>query len=449
MRPLVLTMLSLMLSRPAALRGLRPITRATPSLHRPAVRNLRLATTAGALGGPAAAARARPLMCAASVPGAPRWAQSATAATAAFDTAATPAHEPSGTVVEAEVYQVTTVAEAEEVVKVLLALPESTFHACDTEVSGLNLDKSPIGQGTVICVSVYSGPDVDYGRGPGQALWVDTTDLAVLEVLRPFLESRRCAKVWHNYGFDRHVIWNHGIDVKGFGGDTMHMARLWDASRKEGYSLAVLTDELTGRAKTPMKELFGRPVLKKDGSPGRKVELPPVEELQTSPMTRDDWIGYSVYDAQGTWLLHERLKGFLEETEWSAGKLQGGAAGGSAPPLSLYDFYAKCAREQGSHSRRGLLSTAGVFRVGTGAPSASCSPTSSERASGSMRRRSTAAADLPSLPSAPKAEGPASRPARRPNAGCPRRSGAPSRCGRCASSSSVGGPRASRRRRGS
>lgn len=37
--------------------------------------------------------------------------------------------------------------------------------------------------------------------------------------------------MWHNYGFDRHVLFNEGIDAQGFAGDTMHMARLWDTSR--------------------------------------------------------------------------------------------------------------------------------------------------------------------------------------------------------------------------
>jgi hypothetical protein len=32
--------------------------------------------------------------------------------------------------------------------------------------------------------------------------------------------------VWHNYGFDRHVMGNEGIDCGGFFGDTFHMARL-------------------------------------------------------------------------------------------------------------------------------------------------------------------------------------------------------------------------------
>jgi DNA polymerase-1 len=220
------------------------------------------------------------------------------------------------------VFEVDDAETAKAVVAALLAMPVDTVHACDTEVADIDISKSPIGQGRVTCVSVYSGPLADYGRGPGQALWVDTTDPAVMEAFRPFLEAEACLKAWHNYGFDRHVLFNHGIDVRGFAGDTMHMARLWDASRNTGggYSLEALTDELLGRRKVPMKELFGVPVLKKDGTPGKKVELPPVDELQTNPLTRSEWIGYSVYDAQGTWLLYENLRRRLEGMDWQAGQ---------------------------------------------------------------------------------------------------------------------------------
>ena len=55
-------------------------------------------------------------------------------------------------------------------------------------------------------------------------------------------------QIYHNYGFDRHVLFNEGIDARGFGGDTMHMARLWNAGRhKGGYSLETLTHDLLAR----------------------------------------------------------------------------------------------------------------------------------------------------------------------------------------------------------
>ena len=66
----------------------------------------------------------------------------------------------------------------------------------------------------------------------------------ILDAFRGFLENPDFKKVWHNYGFDRHVLGNMGIDACGFAGDTMHMARLWDSSRKgKGYSLEALTTD--------------------------------------------------------------------------------------------------------------------------------------------------------------------------------------------------------------
>lgn len=75
-----------------------------------------------------------------------------------------------------------------------------------------------------------------------------------------------------------------------------------------------------------MKTLFGVPILKKDGTPGLKVSLPSVDQLQSAPLTRPSWIEYSAYDAQGTWLLHERLSSELQEMPWQHG-------------LTLFDFY--------------------------------------------------------------------------------------------------------------
>ena len=47
---------------------------------------------------------------------------------------------------------------------------------------------------------------------------------------------------------------------------------------------------------------------------GKKVELPPMDELQTNPLTRDDWIDYSVYDAQGTCMhtcVHAYMRAYM------------------------------------------------------------------------------------------------------------------------------------------
>ena len=61
-------------------------------------------------------------------------------------------------------------------------------------------------------------------------------------IFKEYFEDDNYKKIWHNYGFDRHIINNHGIELTGFGADTMHMARLADPSfGPQAYSLANVT----------------------------------------------------------------------------------------------------------------------------------------------------------------------------------------------------------------
>jgi len=157
-------------------------------------------------------------------------------------------------------------ASAQKVLQVLERAPKDTYHAWDTEVSNIDVkSQSPVGNGTVICASFYAGPHLDFGSGP--RVWIDNMDEArgTLDLFKDFLQSKGHRKVWHNYGFDRHVLYNHGNDAQGLAGDTMHMARLWDTSRltEGGYSLEGLTATVLNNRKVPMKELFGRAKLKK------------------------------------------------------------------------------------------------------------------------------------------------------------------------------------------
>lgn len=242
---------------------------------------------------------------------------------------------------------VRTKEQAEIVLKQLFA-PDSAkaFHACDTEVMAIDLsNQGPVGNGYVTCVSMYAGPDFDYGLGdgPGTALWIDNLDEAcgLIQEFKAWFEDERYLKVWHNYGFDRHVMWNEGINVQGFGGDTMHMARLQNTSRLH-YTLesltAVLLSDNNSQTATPratgshkaaakattaaapaaevkinMKELFGVPKLLKDGSEGKIKEIPNVEVLQRDPTHRVKWIEYSARDARLTWELREKLEKMLKD----------------------------------------------------------------------------------------------------------------------------------------
>jgi hypothetical protein len=195
------------------------------------------------------------------------------------------------------------------------------IHACDTEVMDIDLAKvGPVGNGYVTCMSVYSGPDFDYGLGdgPGTMLWIDNLDdsAGLLNTyFTHWLQDTSVLKVWHNYGFDRHVLYNEGINVQGFGGDTLHMARLCDTSRMK-YSLESLTEDLLHERKVPMKEIFGQARPRKDGTPGALIDLPPMEQLQRDPNTRTNWILYSAKDAKSTYDLYQHLKLKLQNTPW-------------------------------------------------------------------------------------------------------------------------------------
>eukprot|EP01103_Thecamoeba_quadrilineata_P007290 TRINITY_DN1712_c1_g1_i1.p1 TRINITY_DN1712_c1_g1~~TRINITY_DN1712_c1_g1_i1.p1 ORF type:complete len:821 (-),score=173.14 TRINITY_DN1712_c1_g1_i1:74-2536(-) len=195
------------------------------------------------------------------------------------------------------------------------------YHACDTEVAGIDVKKeSPCGHGTVICASIYCGPDVDFGNGP--IIWIDNLDSAegTLDLFKPYFEDESIRKTWHNYSFDRHVLYNHAIDVKGFGADTMHMARLWDSSRltKGGYSLEALSNTLlpsTSR-KIPYPDLFGHNKIRVDGTEGKVRVVPPVDEIQRTGKFLAQWVDYSANDAKVTWDLRNVLEEKLHELPW-------------------------------------------------------------------------------------------------------------------------------------
>ena len=128
--------------------------------------------------------------------------------------------------------------------------------------------------------------------------------------------------------------------ISGFHADTMHLARLWDSSRRTdgGYSLEGLTNdhrvmgvvpkEVQKIGKRSMKTIFGRKKIKKDGSEGKITAIEPVETLQRED--RELWICYSSLDSMSTLRLYESLKSKLERKPWTFD---------GVPRGSMYDFY--------------------------------------------------------------------------------------------------------------
>ncbi|KAL5214039.1 hypothetical protein ABZP36_003191 [Zizania latifolia] len=244
-----------------------------------------------------------------------------------------------------KVLVVDNVKSARSVVQLLTSKYKNFIHACDTEVANIDVkQETPVGHGEVICFSIYSGnsdAEADFGNGK-TCIWVDVLDGGrdVLMEFAPFFEDPSIRKVWHNYSFDSHVIENYGIKVAGFHADTMHLARLWDSSRRTdgGYSLEGLTNdhrvmgvvpkELQKIGKRSMKTIFGRKKIKKDGSEGKIISMEPVEILQRED--RQLWICYSSLDSMSTLRLYESLKGKLKIKHWTFD---------GCPRDSMYDFY--------------------------------------------------------------------------------------------------------------
>lgn len=246
-----------------------------------------------------------------------------------------------------KVLVVDNVAMAREVVAMITTKYRDLVYACDTEVAKIDVkQETPVGHGEVVCFSIYCGSQADFGSGKS-CIWVDVLDGGrnVLMEFAPFFEDESIKKVWHNYSFDSHVIENYGIRLSGFHADTMHLARLWDSSRKTdgGYSLEGLTNDPKvmctkqlspvvdfNIGKISMKSIFGKKKVKKDGSEGKMVSIAPIEELQREE--RIPWICYSALDSVSTLRLFESLKIKLKVMKWL---LDGDCKG------TMYDFYEK------------------------------------------------------------------------------------------------------------
>jgi len=279
--------------------------------------------------------------------------------------------EPKTTTLNEDVFTVDTLASAGRVAALLLSKYRHCVFACDTEVADIDVKTaSPVEHGKMISFSLFCGPEAHFGIGAPirrekSKIWVDLMDCddreGILGAFKPFLEDPTIRKVWHNYSFDRHIFTNDGIECQGFFGDTMHMARLFDSSRltKGGYSLESLSGDskLLGEKaklfkKTSMKEIFGKPNIKKDGTEGKLVVLPPVDELQQSEETRDKWIKYCTLDAEATWHLYHALEGNLYETDCIGDGVEMPAVFANLvegrKSVNLYEFYANFWRPFGS-----------------------------------------------------------------------------------------------------
>lgn len=113
---------------------------------------------------------------------------------------------------------------------------QDRVHGWDTETADLVVGRSirvqsPVTHGRIVCATCFCGDDVDFGSGP--RLFIDNSGPAagiLAGYFKEYFEDASFKKVFHNYSFDRHVLHRHGISLKGFEADTLHLARLHDTS---------------------------------------------------------------------------------------------------------------------------------------------------------------------------------------------------------------------------
>jgi len=75
-----------------------------------------------------------------------------------------------------------------------------------------------------------------------------------------------------------------------------------------------LTNDLDLSIKTTkrsIKERFGSMKIKKDGTPGKILVVPPLDDLQRHEEYVTDWIDYSTFDSEATWYLLLKMQGLL------------------------------------------------------------------------------------------------------------------------------------------
>ena len=93
---------------------------------------------------------------------------------------------------------VQTKEQALRVLDIIYSAPADTVFACDTEVARIDVTRqSPVGNGIVVCASIYGGPNIDFDGKGSQSLWIDNMgdSQGVLNLFKGVFDSERIPKV--------------------------------------------------------------------------------------------------------------------------------------------------------------------------------------------------------------------------------------------------------------
>lgn len=81
--------------------------------------------------------------------------------------------------------------EAKYCVDILMKDAKDKIVACDTETIDLDPKKeAPVGNGRIVCASIFAGPEFDFGSGP--RLFIDNfgENAGLLDIFKPYFEDK-------------------------------------------------------------------------------------------------------------------------------------------------------------------------------------------------------------------------------------------------------------------
>lgn len=141
----------------------------------------------------------------------------------------------------------TTIKTIEELKEVINSLLQETLIAFDTETTGLEIDCQLLG------ISLVSQKNKGFF-----VLFPQSKDLEkqFLEIIKPLFENEKIEKVAHNIKFDKNVLLNYGIQVKGKTFDTLLAHYLIDPESR--HKLDVLSEKYLKYTMIDFETVFGK-----------------------------------------------------------------------------------------------------------------------------------------------------------------------------------------------
>ena len=139
--------------------------------------------------------------------------------------------------------------------KWLKRIKDAGVFAFDTETTSINyMDAEIVGLSFAVEVgeAAYLPLSHDYDGAPAQ---LERDE--VLEKFRPLLESEEIKKIGQNLKYDRNVLLNHGIDLRGIEHDTMLQSYVCDASANR-HDLDVLAKKYLDIKTVHFEEIAGK-----------------------------------------------------------------------------------------------------------------------------------------------------------------------------------------------